>query len=138
MPVFFGKISQEIAEKFTSKGAIYVFELDLSAITGVYYEYISYSSINRYPESARDIAFVIRKTVPFGEILKSISRFSTKVVEKVELFDVYCDESFAPEMHSLALRVTYRAKDRTLKHAEVDKVHSRICQSFWSKTSRLK
>ena len=60
---------------------------------------------------------------PLSEVMK---KAGGKLVEKVELFDVYTGEKIGLENKSVAFRVTMRAADHTLTDEEADKTSQNI------------
>jgi phenylalanyl-tRNA synthetase beta chain len=56
-------------------------------------------------------------------VVEKIMKFNTKLIENIEVFDVYYGEGIEEGKRSMAIRVVYGAPDRTLTGEEVDKVH---------------
>jgi phenylalanyl-tRNA synthetase beta chain len=79
---------------------------------------------------ARDISFVVSRSVPQERIAAAISRGAGVLVRDVSLFDVYRGERLGPDAQSMAYRLTLRADDRTLSDAEaaeaLDKVRAAL------------
>jgi len=132
---FVGELHPELWEKYGLKKPAYLFELDVDTLIDSYGRPKKYSQLPKFPESARDIAFVVDEAAPFAEILRAIEQIDTKLIEKVELFDVYYGGNVPQGSRSLAVRVTYRAMDRTLTAQEVDDIHSRAVKEL---TGRFK
>jgi phenylalanyl-tRNA synthetase beta chain len=131
----FAELHPHLSEELGLKEGAYFFELDMSALADIFSNIKTFTALARYPESTRDIAFVVDENIDYLKIYKSIKGFVGKVVEKVELFDVYYDKDFQKGKRSLALRVTYRSREKTLKFEEVDEVHSRVIKELESKFS---
>ena len=139
-----GEVHPDISDEFELKGAECVFELDMEHLAEVLASRGTlkpFTPLPRFPSSARDIAFVLDSGVDYGEIISLIrgigeeiagetdaKEIDTKLIENVELFDVYYGENIPPGKKSLALRILYRADDRTLKHSEVEEVHSKVSE----------
>jgi len=67
-----------------------------------------------------DLAVVVSETVTAAELVELVRRAGGPLLAGVEVFDVYRDPARLGEGNvSLALRLTYRAADRTLTDAEV-------------------
>ncbi|MEE9542812.1 MAG: hypothetical protein V3V95_03390, partial [Thermodesulfobacteriota bacterium] len=131
----FAELHPQISEDLGLKEGAYLFELDMSALADIFSNIKSFEQLARYPESTRDIAFVVDEDIDYLKIYKSIKGFVGKVVEKVELFDVYYDKDFQKGKRSLGLRITYRSKERTLKFEEIDEVHSKVISELESRFS---
>jgi phenylalanyl-tRNA synthetase beta chain len=126
----FGEVHPDIYQRFELKTPAFVFELDLPAISDLIGEAKVYSALAKYPESTRDIAFVVDEDIPFGEIIRSIQGLDTKFIENVMLFDVYYGGNIPRGRRSMALRVVYRSRDRTLKYHEVEEIHSKVAKTI--------
>ena len=127
---FVGELHPELWEKYGLKKPAYVFELDVDALLDVFGKPKKYSQLPRFPESARDIAFVVDEGAPFAEILRTVQKLDTKLIDKVELFDVYYGGNIPQGSRSLAVRVTYRSMERTLTAQEVDDIHSKVVKEL--------
>jgi phenylalanyl-tRNA synthetase beta chain len=126
----FGEVHPDISQRFELKTPAFVFELDIPAISNLIGEAKVYSALAKYPESTRDIAFVVDEDIPFGEIIRSIQGLDTKFIENVMLFDVYYGGNIPRGRRSMALRVVYRSRDRTLKYNEVEEIHSKVAKTI--------
>jgi phenylalanyl-tRNA synthetase beta chain len=122
----FGEIHPEIQSRYGLQKPAYIFELDIEAMAAVSSSKKKYRPLARYPGSVRDVAFIVKSEVPYSDILTSIKKIDTKLIEKVDLFDVYCGSEIPEGSRSIALRVKYRSVDGTMKQAEVDGVHSKV------------
>ncbi len=120
-----GELHPDMLRNYELKNPAYAFELDLKAISSAMGNKRVFHALPRFPESTRDIAFLIDAQIPYGEIIKSLEQLDAKVIEKVELFDVYYGEAVPKGQRSLAMRLTYRAMEKTLTTEEIDGVHSR-------------
>lgn len=128
-----GEIHPDLGAAFDLKHPAYVFELDFDALLAASTDVRMYKPIPRFPASARDIAFVVDGTVPYGEIISSITRLDTKLIEKIELFDVYYGGNIPAGKRSLAIRVVCRSADKTLTQSQVDKIYARISKELTSR-----
>ncbi len=81
-----------------------------------------FRELDRYPSITRDIAMIVPEKLTHAEILRAIQEPSEPLLESVQLFDLFeTKEGTAPTASgkSLAYRLTYRAKNRTLTNEEV-------------------
>ena len=129
----FGEIHPDLSKHFDLKGPAYLFELSIEPLIEAWRVVRRFKRPPRFPSSERDVAFVVNVDIPYGEIINSIELLDTKLIEKVDLFDVYYGSGIPEGKRSLALRITYRSPERTLKQAEVDRIHSRVTDELTSK-----
>ncbi|CAI8004476.1 Phenylalanine--tRNA ligase beta subunit [Geodia barretti] len=79
----------------------------------------NFRSLTRYPSANRDVALVVGDDVPAGKVQEILNRH--RLVDRVELFDVYAGENLEPGTKSLAFHVYFQAADRTLTAEEVSR-----------------
>lgn len=130
-----GELHPDFWERYGLRKPAYLFELDIDTLMDLFGRAKKYRQLPRFPESARDVAFVIDEGAPFGELLRTVQKLDTKLIDKVELFDVYYGGNIPQGKRSLAIRVTYRSMERTLTAQEVEDIHSRVVKEL---TDRFK
>jgi phenylalanyl-tRNA synthetase beta chain len=113
-----GEIHPLIAAEWDLDETVAAFELDLDAIgtrpTSMYRE------VSGFPDVREDLAVVVSDTVSAAEVIDAVRGAGRPLLADVELFDVYRDREKLGEGNvSLALRLTFRAADRTLTDQEV-------------------
>ncbi len=79
----------------------------------------SFRSLIRYPSAHRDLALVVAEDVAAGQVQTILSRH--RLVERVELFDVYTGDNLPPGAKSLAFHVYFQSPERTLTAEEVNR-----------------
>ena len=116
-----GEIHPDVAERFDLEvlPAMY-FELQLdSLLQAIPREGKQFTRISRFPAATRDLALVVTDEVPAAKVREIITRH--RLVEQVELFDIYTGENIPPGTKSLAFHVYFQAHDRTLTTEEVNR-----------------
>jgi len=111
-----------LARGFPSAGEdIYVAELNLDKVGTIAVDHRKkvVTPIPRHPSIVRDIAIVIASVVPAADVRKTIQESAADTLSHVEEFDRYEGKGIPDGYISLALRLTFRANDRTLTDAEV-------------------
>ena len=96
--------------------------------------------ISNQPASAKDLALIVNQSVLAGDVEKDIARFAKKATqgfdcETVHIFDVYEGEGLPEGKKSLAVTMSFRAADRTLKDKEVNAAFEVIQKLISEKTS---
>ena len=84
-----------------------------------------HSGVSNQPASAKDLALIVDQSVHAGDVEKDVAKFAKKATqgfscESVRIFDVYEREGLPEGKKSLALTMSFRAADRTLKDKEVN------------------
>jgi phenylalanyl-tRNA synthetase beta chain len=104
--------------------------LDLHAILAARRPVSRFVPFSEFPPVVEDIALVLADGVSGGEVLRAAREAGGDLLERVEVFDRYVGEPIPSGHHSLALRLTFRAPDRTLTDAETADVRGRIVASL--------
>jgi len=113
-----GEVHPLVAAQWDLRDTVAVFELDLDAIPEP--QITLYRELSEFPDVREDLAVVVSETVTAAELVELVRRAGGPLLAGVEVFDVYRDPARLGEGNvSLALRLTYRAADRTLTDAEV-------------------
>lgn len=115
---YLGELRPDEAKRRGLSSSSVVLELDLAALLDLKVGKLTATIPPKFPSVSRDLAFVIAKDVPYEDIARELSR-SDALLRKVEVFDVYEGENIAPTKKSVALTLTYRSDERTLKEEEV-------------------
>lgn len=110
-----------------------VFEMDVSLLNDLVMESMGrkeYKKLPRFPEVSLAFACVVDEDVSVSEVQDFISSYNSKLIEKVELFDIYRGKPLPAAKKNLAFNVYYRRKDRTLTEKEANEVHEDIARKI--------
>jgi len=118
---FLSKSSPILKNAFKIKKDFAYLALDCSSLIKLASESKKYQPISIFPEMVRDLAFFVEEGIRYEQIEKEIKDIDP-LLTKIELFDVYEKEG----KKSLALRLFFQSKERTLKSEEVDKLMDKI------------
>lgn len=116
-----GEISPAVLENYGVETRAYVATLDIADIFASRIVDKKFKPTPKFPASTRDLAIICADELPAAELEKAIRRGAGKILENVELFDVYKGQSIAEGKKSVAYTMTLRAPDRTLTVEECDK-----------------
>jgi phenylalanyl-tRNA synthetase beta chain len=108
---------------------VLVAELDLEALIALA-EPARYRPISRYPATTQDIAVLVGFDTPAERVAAVIRKYAGAGLESLTLFDVYEGPQVGPGKRSLAYRLAFRAPDRTLTDADVNKVRAKIVKGL--------
>lgn len=86
----------------------------------------TYTDFTSFPPVDRDLALVIADALPAATVLAAAKGAGGDLLASVTVFDVYRGDQIGPDEKSLALRMRFRADDRTLSDEEVDPVWRKI------------
>jgi phenylalanyl-tRNA synthetase beta chain len=98
-----------------------------------------HTGVSNQPASSKDLALIVDQSVHAGDVEKDVAKFAKKATqgfscESVRVFDVYEGEGLAEGKKSLAVSMSFRAADRTLKDKEVNTAFEGIQKLIADKT----
>jgi phenylalanyl-tRNA synthetase beta chain len=92
------------------------------------------SSLLRFPTMRRDLALVVDRSQPYAELETLARKTEKKLLQGVELFDVFVsEERLGPDKKSCALSFRFADPTRTLTDTEVDAVMEKLIQAYETK-----
>jgi len=116
--------------KIDAPGGVFVAELSLDLPIRGLGSRATFREFGKFPAIIRDIAMIVSEELTHEKILKVIFHENPSWLERVEFFDQFVGEEaarrFGPKKKSLAYRLTYRDRSRTLTSEEVTAAHARI------------
>jgi phenylalanyl-tRNA synthetase beta chain len=117
-----GQLAPAVAEThgLPTQDPIYVAEIDLEAAEAAApQEEAHVEQLPRYPSVTRDISILIDETLAAAVLRATVREAAPATLVQVREFDRYQGKGVPEGKVSLALRLTFRASDRTLTDAEV-------------------
>ena len=130
---FLGEVHPAAARNFGLGTRVYIACVDIKAVGTMTRFEKKYSEIPKYPAVTRDLSLVMKKEVLSAEVEAVIRKCSGRLLESLELFDVYEGENIEEGYKSLAYSLTYRAKDRTLTEEEINPVIEKTIEKLAQK-----
>jgi phenylalanyl-tRNA synthetase beta chain len=114
-----GEIHPLVAAAWDWSDPIAAFELDLDAVADRI-RTARYADLTSFPEVREDLAVIVADAVPAADVLAVVRQAGGALLADAEVFDVYRDaDRIGAGNVSLALRLRFRAPDRTLTDDEV-------------------
>ena len=89
-----------------------------------------YEDVISYPAVHQDLAVVIADDVEAAGVTAVVAEAGGELLRSVEIFDLYRGEQVAEGRKSLALRLEFRASDRTLTDEEVGGLRQRCIDAM--------
>jgi phenylalanyl-tRNA synthetase beta chain len=120
---FGGQLS---SAKATASGPVFVAELHADLLLVPDELRKKFREIEKFPAVTRDIAMIVPEEISHEKICRVIQEPRELLLESVELFDVFSGGEVGAARKSLAYRLTYRDRSRTLTNEEVNAAHAKI------------
>jgi phenylalanyl-tRNA synthetase beta chain len=125
-----GELHPRVADAFDLPASV-AFELDAAPLLAAAGEGAEvYEDLTSFPAAYEDVAVVVDDGVEAAEVRGAVERGGGELLRSAVIFDVYEGEQIAPGRRSLALRLEFRAPDRTLTDAELSERRQAIVSAL--------
>jgi phenylalanyl-tRNA synthetase beta chain len=91
---------------------------------------LRFTPIPKFPAFEFDAAFVVEAGVRAGDMTALINKHGGSLLQKVQVFDVYEGENLGKGKKSIAFRLTFLDRNKTLNIKDVEPVVQKIVQAF--------
>lgn len=115
-----------------NKDDIYVMEINLTKLLSTKTRKMNYKEISKFPSVVKDVAFIIDDNKTSAEIEKVIKQAGGKMLEKINVFDIY--PNIEEGKKSIAYKLTFSNSNKTLSDEEVMQVFDKIIKEVETKT----
>lgn len=129
---FLGELHPQVAKNYEIGTRAYVAVLDMPSIVPMCSFDYKYKGVAKFPAVSRDLSMVVPKEIMVGDIEKMIETRGGKLLESLQLFDVYEGNQIDRGFKSVAYSVTFRAPDRTLSEDDITGVMKKILNGLES------
>ena len=127
---YVGAIHPQFTKLLGVNGRVFVFELDLKAISER--NLPQAKAISRFPANRRDIAITVKDEITVGAILSFVEKIGVNQLVGLNLFDVYKGKGVEPGDKSLALSLVLQDPDKTLEEAEIQQAVDTVVKGLES------
>lgn len=125
-----GEVHPLVCANYGINTRVYVGKLKLRKLFAMMDTQRSYVPMPKFPASTRALALLCDDALPVMTMEKAIKAAAGKILEKIELFDVYKGSQIAQGKKSVAFNISMRASDRTLTDEEVNGAMSKILKAL--------
>ncbi len=134
-----GEIHPLVVQAWDLSGPVAGFELDVDALVALSAGRPStHSDVTTFPAVLQDIAVVVADDVAAAEVEEAVRAGGGELLAGVRVFDLYRGEQVGEGRKSLALRLEFRAPDRTLTDSEVAERRTAIERELEAVGGRLR
>ena len=114
-----GELHPLVLREWELDGPVAAFELDADALLELAPKASTYSDVTSFPAVLQDIAVIVPEDVPAARLAEVVRAGGGELLASLRVFDLYHGEQVGEGNKSLALRLEFRAADRTLTDEEV-------------------
>lgn len=115
-----GEVHPSVMKNYRMSGRAYICCVKAEEIFNAQNDHKLYRQLPKFPAVTRDIALVCSKSIPVATLEKAIIEGAGKILEKVELFDIFEGIQVGVGKKSVAFSLTLRSPERTLTDDEAD------------------
>ena len=129
----FGIVSSTLRNQFGIDQEVYFAELNWEELTKhAFSKPIFYEEVAKFPLMRRDFALLIDKNVSFQSLKDTAYKTERKILQDVNLFDVYEGKNLPKDKKSYGISFTFQDKNKTLTDKQVERVMEQLLQNFKS------
>ncbi len=121
-----GQLTNSLASTIDASGGVFVAEVSLDFPTSGLGSRATFRELGKFPAISRDIAMIVAEDLTHERIQEVIFHPREPLLERVEFFDLFAGSEIGEGKKSLAYRLTYRDRSRTLTSEEVNAAHAKI------------
>ena len=128
-----GQVHPSVCDNFKVDTEVYAAILDFELIFSEHSLSIHAKDLPKFPAVTRDLAVIVNKEVPVGDIVAIIEGQNSDILEECALFDIYEGVQAGEGKKSVAYSIKFRAADKTLTDDDVAPVMNKILKELEEK-----
>ena len=121
-----GQLTNSLTSTIDAPGNVFVAEVSLDFPISGLGSRATFRELGKFPAISRDIAMIVAEDLTHEKISEVIFHPTEPLLERVEFFDLFAGAEIGKGKKSLAYRLTYRDRSRTLMSEEVNAAHAKI------------
>jgi phenylalanyl-tRNA synthetase beta chain len=129
--VEFGIVAGKILKAFGIENSVYYADFSMDTLfLELKNNKVLFSELPKYPEVRRDLALLIDKTVQFSQLRDLAFRSERKLLQSVDLFDVYEGKGVPEGKKSYAVSYILRDDEKTLNDKQIEKIMQKFVSTY--------
>ena len=125
---YLGQVHPSICKK-----EVYVFSISVDKLMKKNVRLIKAKEISKYPSVNKDLAFVVNKNVTCNDVTQILKKVGGRLLNNIEVFDVYVGENVSQDEKSLAFSLTFIDPNKTLSDEEVTTIFNKMIEEVENK-----
>lgn len=128
-----GLLKPTLVKQLDIKQEVFYAEIEWDYLMKKYSNKFNYSELSKFPDVRRDLSLVLDRQVSFDEIQKLAEQTEKKLLQKVNVFDVYEGENIGVDKKSYSVSFILNDKEQTLTDEAIDKVMAKLIKVYEEK-----
>ena len=134
--VEFGPVSKVPLKKLDIDTEVFYADFDFDLILSlVRKNKIVYQDVSKFPSVRRDLSLLVDNQVTFGQLKQIALKTERKLLQAVNIFDVYEGDRLPPGKKSYALSFILQDSEKTLTEKAIDNVMQKITYNLQKDTA---
>ncbi|MFY9152591.1 MAG: phenylalanine--tRNA ligase subunit beta [Prolixibacteraceae bacterium] len=127
----FGVVAAKVLKQFDIENPVYFanFSMDVLFVE-LKNNKVLFAELPKYPEVRRDLALLIDKSVQFNQLRDLAFRSERKILQSVDLFDVYEGKGIPEGKKSYAVSYILRDDEKTLNDKQIEKIMQKLVSTY--------
>lgn len=121
-----GEVHPEVLDNYMITKRAYLAEVNVTKLVKYAKANRKYTEVPKFPAVERDIAVIVNEEVEVGQIEKIVTKKAKKLLERIQLFDIYRSEKLGENKKSVAYSLIFRDKGKTLSDEEINGIMETI------------
>lgn len=117
-----GEVHPEVLSNYDMAKRAYLAEVNITKLVKYAKANKKYVEVPKFPAVERDIAVIVEEKIEVGQIEKIVTKKAKKLLESMQLFDIYRNEKLGENKKSVAYSLIFRDKNKTLSDEEINTV----------------
>ena len=132
-----GAVSASVLKRLDVTQPVWYAELDWDALSKKYKPTLVARELSKFPEVRRDLSIVVDSAVTFEQLQQIARRTEKKLLQSVNVFDVYAGENLGAGKKSYSVSFTLQDFSQTLSEQAIDQVMQKLIQQFEKQAGAL-
>ena len=90
----------------------------------------AYAMVPKHPGMTRDIALVVDREVLADDLVQTIKKAANKLLQTVEVFDIYEGKGVEEGKKSVAISLYYLDREKTLTDEDLQPTHQKVLNAL--------
>ncbi|MFD2248338.1 phenylalanine--tRNA ligase subunit beta [Pontibacter ruber] len=125
-----GVVEQQVARALEVKEQVWYAELNWDYLLKKYRSSLVAEELPKFPEVRRDLSLVLDRNITFDQLKQVAFRTERKLLQDVNVFDVYEGDKIEAGKKAYALSFTLLDRQQTLTDKVIDSIMNRLMQQF--------
>ncbi len=122
-----GKVANNLSNELDINQEVFYLDINFDNLLSILNKFkVQFTDMAKFPAVRRDLALLVSSNVNYDQIATIANKVDKKLLQNVNLFDVYEGKGVENGKKSYAISLVFQDKDKTLKDKTIDKIMKKI------------